>query len=194
MQTQHRRNLQQTACNLQPLHPPTPGHAKNPRPRAALTTERQRPTDRADNARGAFWTSRRNLAARRRQHNRPKNRPAARRRQPNDTQKQPCFDLPTQPTARKTAADSHNRHNAARQPTDTTHNRPPTYTRLHRPEHPPATATQPARPRATTLFGIDFALSSGVRRSKRTCLVRLAAPHTVVKRNRLAAVFGSSGT
>lgn len=175
-------------------HPPTAGPAKNPRLQAALTTERQRPTDRADNARGAFWTNRRNHAARRLQHNRPKNSPAARRLQPAKTQKQPCLDLPAQPDAEKTAADSHHRHNAARQPTATTHNRPPTNTRLHRPEHPPATATQPARPRATTLFGIDFALSSGVRRSKRTCLVRLAAPHTVVKRNRLAAVFGRSST
>lgn len=194
MQKQHRSNLQQAACNVQALHLPTPGHAQNPRPRPGLTTERQQPTDRADNARGAFWSRRHSPAARRLQHNRPKNSPADTATQPTKSRKQPCFDLPTQPTAEKTAADSHNRHNAARQPTDTTHNRPPTYTRLHRPEHPPATATQPARPRATTLYGFTIALSSGVRRSTRACLARLTAPHTVVKRNRLAAVFGRSST
>lgn len=149
MQLQHISNLQQAACNVQALHLPTAGHVQNPRPRACLTTERQQPTDRQRTTSGAFWSRRRTPAARRLQHNRTKNSPSAAAMQPTKSRKQPCFDLPTQPTARKTAADSHNRHNAARQPTDTTHNRPPTCTRLHRPEHPPATATQPARPRAT---------------------------------------------
>lgn len=194
MHLQHACHLQQTTCRRQALHPPTAGHAQNPRPRACLTTERQQPTDRPRTPRGAFWSLCRSPAACRLQHNRTKNSPAAAVMQPTKSRKQPCFDVPAQPTARKTAADSRNRHNAARQPTDTTHNRPPTNTRLHRPEHPPATATQPARPRATTLYGFTIALSSGVRRSKRACLARLAAPHTVVKRNRLAAVFGRSGT
>lgn len=191
---QHACHLQQAACNVQALHPPTARHAQNPRPRPCLTTERQQPTDRPRTTSGAFWSRPPRLAARRLQHNRAKNSPADTATQPTNARKQPCFDKPTQPPAEKTAADSLNRHNAARQPTDTTHNRPPTYTRLQWPYSPPATATQPARPRATTLFGIDFALSSGVRRSKRACLARLAATHTVVKRNRLAAVFGRSST
>lgn len=194
MQLQHACHLQHAACNVHALHLPTPGQAQNPRPRPGLTTERQQPTDRADNARGAFWRERRNQGKRRLQHNRPKNSPADTATQPTTARKQPCFDVPAQPTAAGPAADSHNRHNAARQPTDTTHNRPPTNTRLHRPEHPPATATQPARPRATTLYGFTIALSSGVRRSKRAYSARFTAPHTVIKRNRLAAVFGRSTT
>lgn len=194
MQLQHACHLQHAACNVQALHPPTARHAQNPRPRACLTTERQQPTDRPRTTSGAFWSRRHSPAARRLQHNRAKNSPAGTATQPTKSRKQPCFDLPTQPTARKTAADSHNRHNASRQPTATTHNRPPTYTRLHRPEHPPATATQPARPRATTLYGFTIALSSGIRRSTRACLARVTAPHTLIKRNRLAAVFGRSTT
>lgn len=191
---QHACHLQHAACNVQALHPPTAGQAQNPRPRPGLTTELQQPTDHPRTTSGAFWRERRNQGNRRLQHNRTKNSPAAAAMQPTKSSKQPCFDVPTQPTARKTAADSHNRHNAARQPTDTTHNRPPTCTRLHRPEHPPATATQPARPRATTLYGFTIALSSGIRRSTRACLARVTAPHTLIKRNRLAAVFGRSTT
>lgn len=189
---QHTCRLQPADCMAQALHPPTARHAQNPRPRACLTTERQQPTDRPRTTSGAFWSRRSSPAARRLQHNRTKNSPAAAAMQPTKSRKQPCFEPATQPTARKTAADSHNRHNAARQPTATTHNRPPTYTRYHRPGHPPATATQPARPRATTLYGFTIALSSGIRRSNRACLARLAAPHTLIKRNRLAAVFGRS--